>query len=198
MPYQCVNLDISFSEIFEAQKDILMDDPNHQDATEIVKKIQTLWAVDPKKDLVLPTFCVRSALDLYLQVRKFPKGSEVIMTSVNLPDMVQLIREHGLIPVPLDLDPRTMGPVSLEKMKELITPKTKAFIAAYIYGVKFDPKPYADLCEEHDIDFLEDVAQTFSGTKKWVGSPQAKLSMFSFGLIKVQTCLSGAVAVIRD
>jgi dTDP-4-amino-4,6-dideoxygalactose transaminase len=45
------------------------------------------------------------------------------MTSVNLPDMVQLIREHGLIPVPLDLDPRTMGPVSLEKMKELITPK---------------------------------------------------------------------------
>jgi hypothetical protein len=39
MPYQCVNLDISFSEIFEAQKDILMDDPNHQDATEIVKKV---------------------------------------------------------------------------------------------------------------------------------------------------------------
>jgi hypothetical protein len=45
------------------------------------------------------------------------------MTSVNLPDMVQMVREHGLIPVPLDLDPRTMGPVSVAKFRELITDK---------------------------------------------------------------------------
>lgn len=57
------------------------------------------------------------------KVRKFPKGSEVIMTSVNLPDMVRMVKEHGLIPVPLDLDPRTMGPISVEKMRELVTPQ---------------------------------------------------------------------------
>jgi perosamine synthetase len=60
-----------------------------------------------------------------LKVRKFPKGSEVIMTSVNLPDMVRMVKEHGLIPVPLDLDPRTMGPISVEKMRELVTPKVR-------------------------------------------------------------------------
>lgn len=90
------------------------------------------------------------------------------MTSVNLPDMVRIFKEHGLVPVPLDLDPRTMAPVSVEKFKELISPKvrrrhrltfqTKVFLAAYIFGVRFDPSPYADICEERGIEMLEDYA----------------------------------------
>jgi dTDP-4-amino-4,6-dideoxygalactose transaminase len=72
------------------------------------------------------------------------------------------------------------------------------FIAGYIYGVKFDPNPYIDVCEEHGIDFIEDIAQTFSGTQTWIGSPRAVHSMFSFGLIKVQTTISGAISVVRD
>lgn len=42
------------------------------------------------------------------------------------------------------------------------------------------------------------MAQTFSGTRDWIGSPLATMSMFSFGLIKVQTTLTGAVSVVRD
>jgi len=47
------------------------------------------------------------------------------MTSVNLPDMVRIFKEHGLIPVPLDLDPRTMAPISTDKFRELISPKVR-------------------------------------------------------------------------
>ena len=36
--------------------------------------------------------------------------------------------------------------------------QTKAFLVAYIYGVKWDPAEYADVCDEHGIDLLEDVA----------------------------------------
>jgi len=72
------------------------------------------------------------------------------------------------------------------------------FLAAYIFGVRFDPTPYAEVCKEKGIDFLEDVAQTFSGTTEWIGSPLATVSMFSFGLIKVQTTLTGASSIIRD
>ena len=49
------------------------------------------------------------------------------MTAVNLPDMVQMVREHGLIPVPLDIDPRTMAPFSTSDFKKLITPKVIPF-----------------------------------------------------------------------
>ena len=37
-------------------------------------------------------------------------------------------------------------------------------MACYIYGIKFDPLPYMEVCEEHGIDLIEDIAQTFSGT----------------------------------
>jgi len=64
--------------------------------------------------------------------------------------------------------------------------------------VRFDPSAYADICAEHGIEMIEDYAQTFSGVKESIGHEKAVVSMFSFGLIKVQTTLIGAVAVVRD
>ena len=45
------------------------------------------------------------------------------MTAVNIPDMVQIVKEYGLVPVPLDLNIDTMEPISLELLKSVITPK---------------------------------------------------------------------------
>jgi len=61
----------------------------------------------------LITLSVRSTFDLYLQARNFPKGSEIIMTGINIGDMIQIIKDHGLVPIPVDLDLYTMAP-SLE------------------------------------------------------------------------------------
>jgi dTDP-4-amino-4,6-dideoxygalactose transaminase len=135
---------------------------------------------------VLPTFCVRSCFDLFFQARKFPAGSEVIFTAVNIPDMVQVVTEHNLVPVPMDVDPTTMAPADIELFKSLIKPgKTVAFIGAYVYGIRYDPTPYLDICEENKIDYIEDVAQTYQGAEFWSGHPRAVLTMYSFGLIKV-------------
>lgn len=54
------------------------------------------------------------------------------MTAVNLPDMVQMVREHGLVPVPLDIDPRTMAPFRVEDFKKLITPKVISISLIFI------------------------------------------------------------------
>lgn len=59
---------------------------------------------------VVTTLSVRSCWDLYFQCRKFPPGTEVLMTAINIGDMVRIVEEHGLIPVPVDLDPYTMAP----------------------------------------------------------------------------------------
>jgi perosamine synthetase len=135
---------------------------------------------------------------LYFQVKKFEKGSEIIFSAVNIPDMVRIVKEHGLIPVPFDVDPRTMEPVDPEALRKLITPKTKAFLGAYVYGIRYDPTPFIKICKESNVDYIEDVAQTYQGTSKWTGHPEAVMTMFSFGLIKVQATYNGAISVVRD
>lgn len=45
------------------------------------------------------------------------------MTAINIPDMVQIVQEHGLIQVPLDIDPKNLRPFSVESFEKLITPK---------------------------------------------------------------------------
>lgn len=191
-------MDIGFLDIMGLSKDLVFKSDSRINVRSIRQQIQTLWRIDPKRDNILPTFCVRATLDLYFQIQKFPSGSEVIMTAINLPDMVQMVREHGLIPVPLDVDPKTMAPFHPDELRKLITPKTVCFLACYIYGVRYELDAYADVCDEYGIDVIEDVAQTFQGTTTWIGSPRAKLSMFSFGMIKQLTTINGAIGVVRD
>lgn len=51
--------------------------------------------------------------------------------------------------------------------------------------------------KERNIDVIEDVAESFIGPQ-WNGTPGVTLTMFSFGAIKIQTCVYGGVGVIRD
>lgn len=51
--------------------------------------------------------------------------------------------------------------------------------------------------KERNIDVLEDVAESFTGPKN-NGTPGATMTMFSFGAIKIQTCVYGGVSIIRD
>ena len=46
------------------------------------------------------------------------------MTSINIPDMVQIVREYGSIPVPVDIDLATTAP-KLEDIKSVVTPRVK-------------------------------------------------------------------------
>lgn len=59
---------------------------------------------------VAPFLSVRTAFDLYLKTLKLPRGSLVICSALTIPDMVTIFEEHGLVPVPVDLDPETLAP----------------------------------------------------------------------------------------
>jgi perosamine synthetase len=64
------------------------------------------------------------------------------MTAINIPDMCQIIKEHGLVPVSLDLDPDTMTPATYDGLEQLITDKTKCVLFAFLYGIRFDIEPF--------------------------------------------------------
>lgn len=63
-------------------------------------------------------------------MRNFPKGSEILMSAINIPDMVQIVREHGLVPVPVDLHLDTMKP-DMNILKSVTNSKVSVSILTF-------------------------------------------------------------------
>jgi len=160
------------------------------------RELNSYFPDQSRNEKALCTLSVRSALDLYLQVRQFPQGSEILMTGMNIPDMVKIIEEHGCVPIPVEIALNNLQP-SVEDIKRSVTSKTKAIIVAYVYGVTYDCSYIAKALEGTNIEILEDCAQSFRSVYSFRGNPQAVMSMFSFGTIKHNATGAGAVTVIR-
>jgi hypothetical protein len=47
------------------------------------------------------------------------------MMGINIPDMIQIIKEHGCIPVPVDYNIETMGVNNFDDIKALTNDKVK-------------------------------------------------------------------------
>lgn len=154
-------------------------------------RLEQLWA--PSQTLV--TLCVRSALDLLLQACMFPPGSEVIISAVTIPHMAAIIRLHGLVPVPVDLQCIDFS-VSAADVEALVTLKTKAVLIAQLFGARHSLTDIAEVANRHGLLLVEDCAQAFIG-REFVGSPEAAVSMFSFGPIKTCTALAGGLVTVR-
>ena len=151
------------------------------------------WPADGQ---TLPTMSVRSGLHLILGQLDWPRGSEILMSAMTIPDMARIVRHHGFVPVPVDLDLNTAAP-TLESLEQATTPLTRGLIVAHLFGTRIDMSPVLDFAKRHDIDVLEDCAQAFTGPD-WAGTPGCLSSMFSFGTIKTSTALGGALVTIRD
>lgn len=87
----------------------------------------------------------------------------------------------------------------IESIKKLITPKTKFFLACYLYGMPLNIQEIKDLCEEHGITLIEDVAQAF-GTKinnQYAGT-FGKVGCYSFNDTKMLRIGEGGAIVTND
>lgn len=147
-------------------------------------------------DHALVCLSVRSGLDLVLQDLDPPRGSEVIMSAITIPGMERIIREHGLVPVPVDLDPDTLE-IKQEQLEDAISSRTRAILYAHLFGSRVDLEPVVDCARRHNLFLMEDCAQAYSGDESPI-NPGADVSMFSFGPIKTATALGGAVLSVRD
>src|SRR5262245_21451511 len=155
--------------------------------------VERTWSDDGH---ALACLSVRSAFDLLLAAANFPPGSEVLVSAITIPDMVRIIREHGLVPVPLDLDPESTLPTP-EQISARIMPQTRAVLIAHLFGSAAPLEAHISVAREHKLLFIEDCAQAFRG-RGYRGDPRTDASLFSFGTIKTATALGGAVAVVRD
>lgn len=185
--YPRLQLDISFTDLTATLMGVQIPHRNH------IGSIQSFWQVDKE---ILVTFSVRTSLDLLLQSLNLPLGSEVLISAVNIRDMVEILQRHGLIPVPVDISLETLAP-SLELLEQVVSEKSKILLIAHLFGVIVPLQPYAEFCKKHNLLLIEDCAQAFVGDK-YYGHPQADVSLFSFGPIKSCTALGGAVVLVRE
>src|SRR5262245_15891995 len=139
---------------------------------------------------------VRSGFDLYLSALGLPAGSEVLVSGLTIPHMVQILEAHGLVAVPFALDPATLAPAAGE-LERRAGPRTRAVLFAHLFGARAELGPSIELAPRRGWLFWEDCAQAF-GFDGWRGHASVDLALFSFGLIKTATAVQGGILCVRD
>ena len=166
------------------------------DRTSLISHLVNLWTNTHNPNPVLPCLTVRIALDLFLTVQSYPPDSEVIVSAINIPDMIYILHQHRLKVVTLDVDLETLAP-KIELLEGLLTAKTVALMVSHLFGNTFDMNPFVKAAKKHKLALIEDAAEAFCSFDR-IGHPGADLSLFSFGPIKFYTAFGGAIAKIKD
>ncbi len=184
---------MSFKDFVKAAHQCILGRANRDT---LLTSLQKMWTSLQNPNPVLPCLSVRTGLDLYLRVHNFPPGSEMIMSAINIPDMIYVVRDHGIKIVPMDVNLDTLAP-KIELLESLITNRTVGLLLAHVYGRQFDMTPFIQMAQKHNLKVIEDCAESFTGFEL-IGHPQSDISLFSFGAIKYYTALGGAIAKIRS
>ena len=109
-------------------------------AAERLAEIRHAEAYFSDSNDTIAAYSVRSGFDLLLQALELKPGDEVIFSALNVRGMVKIVRDAGLVPVPVDLDVAHMGP-SMERLKAAITKRSRVFVAAHLFGTRLDLDP---------------------------------------------------------
>lgn len=116
-------------------------------------------------------------------------GDEVITTPITFAASANCALYCGAKPVFADINPETynIDPDSIEKC---ITDRTRAVVAVDFTGQAVEVKRIREICEKHNLIFIEDAAHSL-GTK-YNGVPVGSLAdMTEFSFHPVKTCTAG-------
>ncbi|NQX55784.1 aminotransferase class V-fold PLP-dependent enzyme [Pedobacter panaciterrae] len=149
-----------------------------------------------KNDKKLICLSVRTGFDLVLNALDFPAGSEILVTDINIPDMFKIIAGHNLTAIPLPVNKQTLN-ISPAELESAITPNTKAILITHLFGAIMDTDELIAIARKYNLIVFEDCAQAYAGNL-YEGNPESDVVMFSFGLIKTNTAVRGAIINIKD
>jgi dTDP-4-amino-4,6-dideoxygalactose transaminase len=109
-----------------------------------------------------------NAIELALRALGIQAGDEVIVPAFTFVATAFAVTQIGAIPVLVDVCENT-GLLDLDSAQEAISEKTKALILVTIHGRTDHLNEYRDFCEQFNISFVIDGAQshlsTFDGNK---------------------------------
>lgn len=99
------------------------------------------------------------ALQIALMAMNLQPGDEVITSNFTFISTVEVLVLLRLKPVLVDVDPLTFN-IDPDKIREAITPKTKAVIPVHLFGQPADMDRIGEIAREHGLFIIEDNAQS--------------------------------------
>lgn len=122
---------------------------------------------------VIPCANGTDALQIALMAFDLQPGDEVIVPAFTYIASVEVIALLGLTPVLVDVNPDTFN-VSVEAIRQAITPRTKVILPVHLFGQCADLEAIMQLAQEFNLHVLEDNAQAIGAHYTFAnGSTQA-------------------------
>jgi CDP-4-dehydro-6-deoxyglucose reductase, E1 len=90
-------------------------------------------------------------------------GDEVITVAAGFPTTVNPIVQNGLVPVFVDVEPGTYGPV-VSQLEQAVSERTRAVMIAHTLGNPFDLDAVTALVKKHDLYLIEDCCDAVGAT----------------------------------
>ena len=149
------------------------------------------------KKTLLTTSCT-DALEMAAILADIQPGDEVIVPSYTfVSSALAFVRQGARI---IFADSNQQNPnISVDHIRQLITPKTKAIVPVHYAGVACDMDPIMELADKHNILVIEDAAQAIDSYYK--GRPLGSighLATFSFHETKNIIAGEGGMLAIND
>jgi CDP-4-dehydro-6-deoxyglucose reductase, E1 len=102
---------------------------------------------------------------LKLGDKRVKPGDEVISVAAGFPATVAPIIQYGLIPVFVDIDPKTYN-INVQQAAKAITEKTRCIFIAHTLGNPFDLDSIMELAEKNNLWVIEDNCDAFGSRYK--------------------------------
>ncbi len=172
----------------------LLQDPNYGPVAEFEKAWQEFHACPFVKAHCNGT----SALTSMLFALDLPAGSEVLVPDYSTWFPVVPMRFFDLVPVFVDVNPRTMN-IDVEDCKRRLTSKTRAIMPVHWFGLPCDMDDIADFAEEHGLDVVEDASHAHGARVKGtlIGN-WGRMAGFSLQATKPLPAIEGGIGMYKD
>lgn len=162
-----------------------------------LKKFEEEFALYCNKKYAVGLNSGTDALKLALLAYGVGPGDEVITAANGYFSDAMVISEIGAIPVFVDIDEITYT-IDVKKIKEKITPKTKAIIPVHMYGQAADMDPILSIAKKHDLVVIEDACQAHGALYKDNIVPYGETGAFSFYPGKNLGCFGDGGILVTD
>ncbi|MBM09933.1 MAG: DegT/DnrJ/EryC1/StrS aminotransferase [Magnetovibrio sp.] len=164
----------------------------------VVQSFEAAWAEAFSSKHALAVNSATSGLYAAVGAAGVGPGDEIIVSPYTMMASATAAIVYNAVPVFADIDPNTFC-LSVESIKEKITPRTRAIIIVHIFGQPADMDPIMELAKFNNILVIEDAAQAPFATYK--GQPVGTLGdigVFSLNYHKHIHTGEGGVVTTND
>ncbi|MDA8428401.1 MAG: DegT/DnrJ/EryC1/StrS aminotransferase family protein [Geobacteraceae bacterium] len=163
-----------------------------------VKRFEEAFKAYVGAPFAIPLTSATAGLHLTLLALGIKEGDEIITTPMTFASTVSMIILCGGTPVLVDIEPGTLN-IDVGRIREKITPRTRAIIPVHFAGQSCDMDPLFDLAREFGLTIIEDAAHAVGTEYKGrrIGSLES-ISIFSFHPNKNITTGEGGMVCTAD